>query len=133
MRRNVGRQTREQSQDLRKKLSPPERRLWKCLRRKQFRGLYVRRQHPIGPYIADFFIPDLKLVIELDGSSHDSRLERDRARDCYLKEQGYEVLRFQNRDILYRINDILEYLWNYCEERMEDPLPRRPGEGKGGG
>ena len=58
----------------------------------------VYRQHMIGPYIVDFYIPSSGLIIELDGSQHftEDGPEKDKRRDTYLKEQGFTVLRYQN-------------------------------------
>jgi very-short-patch-repair endonuclease len=121
VRRNVTDQGKHRARELRKNLSPAEIKLWSRLRGGRFGGLHVRRQHPIGPYIVDFFLPKLRLVIEVDGSSHDSRAEEDETRDCYLKKQGLDILRFQNRDVMQRINDVLDYLSNYCANRSQPP------------
>jgi very-short-patch-repair endonuclease len=58
-----------------------------------------RRQEPIGPYVVDFCCPDHKLIVELDGMSHESKLESDRTREHWLREQGYRVLRVTNADV----------------------------------
>jgi very-short-patch-repair endonuclease len=73
-----------------------ERRLWTRLRGRRLEGWKFRRQHPVGEYIVDFYCPAARLVIEMDGSSHDSdQQERyDRARQRWLESQGYKVLRF---------------------------------------
>lgn len=70
--------------------------MWRLLRDRQLEGLRFRRQVPLGPYVADFCCHALKLVIELDGGVHRLREERDAARDAWLGEQGFEVLRFPN-------------------------------------
>jgi very-short-patch-repair endonuclease len=59
-----------------------------------------RRQHPLHPYVVDFVCLKLRLIIEIDGMSHDNRLHLDRRRDDYLKSLGYEVMRFRNEDVL---------------------------------
>ena len=117
MRRNVEEQTRKHARELRRDMTPAEKCLWHRIRGGRLHGLQVRRQHPIGPYIADFYIPELRLVIELDGDSHDNRIEKDRVRDRYLSGQGCAVIRFQNRDITHSIESVLEYLWDYCKRR----------------
>jgi hypothetical protein len=65
-------------------------------------GLRFRRQHPIGPYFADFVCLELRLVVELDGGQHADPcgLERDRVRTAALEERGYEVIRFWDNDVL---------------------------------
>nr|WP_246731730.1 endonuclease domain-containing protein [Methylocapsa sp. S129] len=72
--------------------------LWRLLRGSRVDGLKFRRQVPIGPYIADFLCFQHRLIVELDGPPHDDdeRKGRDSARDEWLHEQGYRVLRFPN-------------------------------------
>ncbi len=80
------------------------------MRRNNLGGLRFRRQHPIGPYVADFFCPSIRLVIELDGYFHDDvlRIERDAARTAWLNERGVRVLRFSNEAILKSLDDVLD-------------------------
>lgn len=84
------------ARELRKSQTLSERAMWRLLRGRQLEGLRFRRQVPLGPYVADFCCHALKLVIELDGGVHRLREERDAARDAWLGEQGFEVLRFPN-------------------------------------
>jgi len=88
-------QTISNARDLRKSLTPPEARLWKALRRRALDGLKFRRQHPIGPYVLDFYCPSLKLAVEVDGHqhAHEEQIDRDRARDLWLQRRGIVVLR----------------------------------------
>jgi len=69
------------------------------LKNKQIAGLKFRRQSSIGNYIVDFYCPEIKLIIELDGVSHDNYLaeEKDEKRDAFLTKEGYRILRFENR------------------------------------
>jgi very-short-patch-repair endonuclease len=74
-------------------------RLWSRLRRRQLEAFRFRRQHPMGPYVVDFFCADAKLVIEVDGGQHaDSKT--DDARTRWLEARGYRVIRFWNNDVL---------------------------------
>ncbi|MBL8550490.1 MAG: endonuclease domain-containing protein [Hyphomonadaceae bacterium] len=75
--------------------------LWTILRRGQLAGARFRRQHPIGPYIADFACISAKLVIELDGATHWSREQQayDARRTKYLGRRGWRVVRFLNNDV----------------------------------
>ena len=84
-----------------------ERHLWRALRvwRRDL-GLHVRRQAPVGPYIADFAILSEGLLIELDGGGHGG--PRDRARDAWLAAQGYRVLRFWNHDVIENTEGVLD-------------------------
>jgi len=76
--------------------------LWLRLRRKNLGTLRFCRQQPIGPYIVDFFCSSAKLVIELDGDQHGRKdvIAYDDVRAGFLRERGYRVLRFSNRDVL---------------------------------
>ncbi len=75
--------------------------MWKLLRDRRLGDLKFRRQMPIGPYIADFCCPALKLIIELDGGVHVLRAESDAKRDGWLTgKAGFTVLRFENEAVL---------------------------------
>jgi len=84
---------------LRKVMSLPEVLLWQQLRGKAS-GIKFRRQHPIGPYVVDFFAGERALVVEVDGASHDARQSYDAARDDYLKSRGFRILRIAAADVL---------------------------------
>ncbi|MDP3491504.1 MAG: DUF559 domain-containing protein [Hyphomonadaceae bacterium] len=87
---------------LRRTMSPPEVALWQKLRGGQLNGLRFRRQHPIGPYILDFYCPSARLAVEVDGQhhNHSEQAEHDTARTSWLSGQGIVVLRFATNDIL---------------------------------
>ena len=117
---------------LRRQMSPPEVLLWSRLRGSKL-GFKVRRQHPIGPYIADFFIRDASLVIEIDGMSHDfgDHPQRDAVRDRYLEEQGYRVVRLVASDVMKHLDAALTYIASQVRNplhRPSDGPPPRPGE-----
>jgi very-short-patch-repair endonuclease len=82
-------------------MSLPEVVLWQALRRRQW-GMRFRRQHPVGPYVLDFYCPERKLCVEVDGYVHDlpEQAARDEQRDAWLGEQGIRVLRFAAADVL---------------------------------
>ena len=87
------------SQNLRKNATPEENTLWyQYLRR---HPVQFRRQHPIGPYIVDFYCAKARLVIELDGGQHfePEARKKDLSRTAYLEQEGLAVLRFSNGDI----------------------------------
>ena len=86
------------SKDLRRAMSQPERMLWTMLRRNQL-GLHFRRQHPLGPYILDFYCAAAKLCIEIDGPSHEGQASRDAYRTRRLAEDGVRVIRFTAEDV----------------------------------
>ena len=79
-------------------MTAPERLLWALLRRNQL-GLHFRRQHPMGPYVLDFYCPALKLCVELDGPVHDDTAERDMRRTAWLTKEGVRVLRFTTGEV----------------------------------
>lgn len=81
-----------------------ELRLWVRLRRKQLDGFRFRRQQPIGRYVVDFFCPEAKLIVEVDGGQHaDDTSERTR----WLIDHGYRVIRFWNNDVLANTDGVL--------------------------
>jgi very-short-patch-repair endonuclease len=84
---------------LRRRSTPPEGILWSILRGRRLAGLKFRRQETIGPYIVDFCSRRLKLIVELDGMSHDDKHIRDEVRERWLREQGYRVFRVANWDV----------------------------------
>ncbi len=91
--------------------TPAENLLWqKVLRDRQFHGYKFLRQKPIGPYIADFYCAELKLVIEIDGDSHACQGDYDAARTAFLEQYGVRVLRYANRDILNHLPGVYEHL-----------------------
>ncbi len=98
---------------LRRTMTEGERKLWQLLRRKQLAGFRFRRQAPIGPYIADFFCPQAKLIIELDGAPHtdEERTYRDADRTRWLETNGCRVIRFWNIDIFQRPTEVTEAIY----------------------
>lgn len=91
---------------LRKRPTDAEKLLWSKLRDRQLAGMKFRRQRPIGKYIVDFVCIEKRIVVEADGSQHLNNPD-DVARDSYLREKGYTVLRFWNNDILRNIEGVL--------------------------
>jgi len=87
-----------------------ERKLWWLLRRKQLAGFRFRRQAPIGPYIADFFCAQAKLIVELDGAPHtdEERAHRDADRTLWLEAHSCRVLRIRNTDLFQHPTEVTE-------------------------
>ncbi len=81
-------------------------RLWSRLRRKQLEGFRFRRQHPMGRYVVDFFCPDARLIVEVDGGQH-AESASDVVRTRWLEAQGYRVIRFWNNDVLANTEGVL--------------------------
>lgn len=92
---------KERRAELRKQQTPSEKQLWSKLRNKQFHNLKFYRQYSVGYYILDFYCPQKKLAIELDGSHHSKPDEiiYDQERTLYLNAAGIDVIRFYNHEI----------------------------------
>ena len=97
------------AKEMRKNLTPPEARLWQALRRRGLEGLKFRRQHPIGPFILDFYCTSAKLAVEIDGSVHTlgDNPQRDDRRDLWLERHGITVLRIEARHVRDRLEAVL--------------------------
>jgi BirA family biotin operon repressor/biotin-[acetyl-CoA-carboxylase] ligase len=112
---------------LRANQTEAERRLWNLVRNKRLVGARFRRQHPIGPYYADFFCASARLVVELDGSQHaePDAAVHDEIRSKWLAERGYRILRFWNVDVFKNPEGVLETIWNAIEQST-NPMPPAP-------
>ncbi len=105
------------ARELRQPLTPQEQKLWQRLRNKQLYGLKFRRQHPIYRFILDFYCPQHKVVIEIDGHGHAEPEQRqyDEARMAWLEEEhGLQVIRFTNREVDTNIEGVLEEIARMC-------------------
>ena len=94
--------TFKRARALRRALTLPEVVLWQALRGGRVGGLRFRRQHPVGPYVLDFYCPSARLAVEVDGAAHDlpEQAARDRRRDAWLADQGIRGLRVLAADVL---------------------------------
>jgi very-short-patch-repair endonuclease len=83
--------------------------LWRYIKADHLQGLSFRRQAPMGAYIVDFVCHGARLIVELDGETHDfdERLRHDEARDAWLVAQGYVVLRFTNEQVMSSLEGVL--------------------------
>ena len=93
--------TRGRAKDLRRRMSAPERLLWYMLKGDAL-GLHFRRQHPVGPFILDFYCASAKLGVEVDGPMHEETADYDARRDAWLAREGIRVLRFTLADLEQR-------------------------------
>jgi very-short-patch-repair endonuclease len=91
-------------------MSPPEALLWSRLRLLRGEGPTFRRQHAIGPFIADFCCSTARLVIEVDGGHHfeDAQIAKDEARTAYLRQRGYRVLRVPSNEIMRNVDEVAQ-------------------------
>jgi very-short-patch-repair endonuclease len=107
------------AREMRRNPTVPENRLWQRLRGRQVRGAKFRRQHPIGPYIADFYCAAASLVIEVDGPSHEEagQAEADAVRAAYLAAAGLRVLRVTNAEVMGNMAGVLERIAELLRER----------------
>ncbi len=117
--------TRQLARVLRKQTTRPEREAWTWLRTLRAEGIAVRRQHPIGRYIADFAIMRARVAIEIDGPLHDTKRVADAERDEAFAQLGWRVVRFTPTQVTDGVA-FLEAVRAACS-----PSPR--GEGAGGG
>ena len=124
---------------LRQGMTDAEQTLWSELRRKQIDGVQFYRQKPLGGYIVDFYAPGARLVIELDGSQHfeQEHAQRDAVRDSYLQGLCFQVLRFNNLQVLQELEAVLDEIARVvCEraspERDRKTNPPQPPFCKGG-
>lgn len=112
----------QRAKSLRRKQTEPEQKLWYYLRGHRFEGIKFKRQKPIGRYIVDFICVKKNLIIELDGSQHMEQTNYDRVRDEWLHQQGYKVIRIWNNDVMNRIEQVLEFIWQELSS-FSNPLP----------
>lgn len=103
--------TKEKRRTLKKEMTESEKILWESIRRDAL-GVRFRRQYGIGEYIADFYCPSLKLVIELDGAQHysDNGLAYDEIRRKFLNTLGIKTIRFSNNEVLTNLENVLKII-----------------------
>jgi very-short-patch-repair endonuclease len=106
---------KERARELRKAGNLSEVLLWNELKQKKMLGFDFTRQQIIGNYIVDFHCPKLNLVIEIDGESHNYKVEYDEERDKFLQSLGLTVLHFNDLDIKHRLSEVLESIKNWIE------------------
>ena len=124
------------ARSMRAESAPAEQKLWSCLRNRQHNDFKFRRQHVIGPYVADFYCHECGLIVEIDGDSHGYRDSYDATRTRILERGGDVVIRFANEDVFDFLDSVLEAILGECERRRipiapepentRPPLP--PGE-----
>jgi very-short-patch-repair endonuclease len=108
---------------LRRTLTLPEALLWKGLKARRQEGLHFRKQHPLGPYVLDFYCSRARLCIEVDGQSHGTtdRPIRDAHRDEWLRRQGVETLRLRAGLVLEDIDAALSMVRTTARSRIAAP------------
>jgi very-short-patch-repair endonuclease len=108
------------ARQLRRELSVPEAQLWNRLRERVPGKPVFRRQHPMGPYVLDFYCAKANLAIEIDGISHDmgDRAQRDTRRDAWLKKHGVTVVRIPAAELMHGIDDAADAVARMAVERL---------------
>jgi very-short-patch-repair endonuclease len=113
---------------LRKNMTKSEACLWKyVLKKRQMKGFQFRRQRPVLDYIADFMCPELNLIIECDGKSHDyaDTQERDDIKMKNLEKAGFKVMRFKDEEILNQIESVKKHIEiTICEIELQNNLKK---------
>ena len=100
------------ARQLRKEQTKAEKIVWEQIRNRKFRGLKFRRQHVIEGFVLDFYCPEIKLGIEIDGGIHLKRKDYDELRREVIESEGITIVRITNKELLDRKRSILEKLNN---------------------
>lgn len=121
------------AKEMRANPTEPEKRLWRSLSNSQLSGFKFRRQAVVSRYIADFLCPQKRLVVEIDGDTHDA--DHDSKRDQQLRRLGYETLRFSNDDVMKNVEGVLERILDHLQKLDQPdgyaPHPNPSPEGEG--
>ncbi|HEX3366714.1 endonuclease domain-containing protein [Phenylobacterium sp.] len=109
--------TKDRAKALRRTMSLPEVLLWKALKGGAVGRLHFRKQHPIGPYVLDFYCDAAKLAVEIDGATHgtEEQPDRDARRDAWLAEQGIATLRLPGSLVLRDVDDAVRTIVGYLQ------------------
>jgi len=112
-------ETYRRAAGMRRPLTPPEARLWTQIKGGGAEGLKFRRQHPIGPYILDFYCHAARLAVEVDGAGHDdpAQIAHDERRTLWLASQGVEVLRVRSTDVRDHLEGVLALILQHATGR----------------
>ena len=115
-------------QQLRNHMPDAEVLLWMQLKGRQVLGFKFRRQYSVGPFVIDFYCPQLRLGVELDGDSHFAvgAADRDQHRQRYIESFGIRVIRYVNTDIYENMDGVLENLVGEMERRIRKNPPWPP-------
>jgi len=106
----------ERAKALRKNLTSTESKIWNVVNKRQIKGMYFRRQHPINRFIADFYCHEKRLVIEIDGGIHlaKTQKERDEGRDYFMNQLGLTVIRFTNGQVEGDLQEVAKSITKAC-------------------
>ena len=109
------------ARDLRKSMTPPERRLWNALKQRPD-GFKFRKQHEHGPYYLDFYCFEAAVAVEVDGLAHElgSNPQRDERRDAWLASRGIRTVRIRSTDVRDSLEGVVAYIVEACRCRSTD-------------
>ncbi|MEM6432331.1 MAG: endonuclease domain-containing protein [Cyanobacteria bacterium P01_D01_bin.115] len=113
---------------LRNNPTPAETKVWTRLRKRQVENCKFRRQYSIGAFVVDFYVPELKLAVEIDGSSHFSpdAIAYDREREQYLAVKGICVIRFTNEEVYQQLEQVVEAIAQKVSQMRSTPPQPAP-------
>ncbi|QOZ50033.1 endonuclease domain-containing protein [Bradyrhizobium sp. CCBAU 53338] len=131
----VSERQRSRAKQLRRSMTRAEKLLWRYLKANRIDGLGIRRQTPIGNYVADFVCFSSKLIIELDGESHDfeERQKADQRRDAFFTAEGFQVLRFTNEQVMTNLEGVVQTIGQAASVGARGLPPSLTLPHKGGG
>jgi len=112
--------TRQRARELRHSVTAPENLLWLYLRNGRKKGVAFRRQHPLAPFIVDFFCSAARLVVEVDGESHAHSILRDAARTLELESRGLKVIRVSDDEVISGAADLSEWIVGQAVARARE-------------
>ena len=131
----VSEQQRHRAKHLRRAMTRAETLLWRYLKAHHLDGISFRRQAPMGRYVVDFVCHAARVVVELDGESHDfdARQQHDAVRDAWLASRGYVILRFTNEQVLSALEGVLTVIRETAADRIRNAPPSLSLPRQGGG
>jgi very-short-patch-repair endonuclease len=131
----VSERQRGRAKQLRQTMTRAETLLWRHLKANRMDGIGFRRQVPVRNYIVDFACFSSKLVIELDGESHDfeARQKADENRDAFFVSEGFQVLRFTNEQVMHNLEGVVEVIRQTAASRAVGSPPSLSLPHRGGG
>ncbi|HEV7229484.1 endonuclease domain-containing protein [Brevundimonas sp.] len=114
---------------MRRRMTPPEARFWSAVRAGRLNGLKWKRQHPIGPYILDFYCAVASLALEIDGAFHDdpAQAAHDQRRTAWLQARGLRVIRVAATDVRDDLEGVLDFVLRVVRARRAATEPPPPG------
>jgi type I site-specific restriction-modification system R (restriction) subunit/very-short-patch-repair endonuclease len=120
---------KDRAKELRKAGNLPEVLFWNEVKNKQFKGYDFDRQKIIGNYIVDFYCSNCQVVIEIDGSSHDDKVEYDAERDAFLESLGLTVIHIPVNDIMKQMSSVMNMLYEHPALSGTKEPPHPPAAG----